>query len=140
MKTMLTDEIKRFIERIPLAIVASADSGGHPHLALGSYIKALDGEHLLFENWFCQTTLRNVAQNPWVAVAVMARDMATGYQFIGNVAHGSDTAILNGYAPEVEPPGEPQTRTRLVVRVEKVLAFCGGLHTDVALGGSRNGP
>lgn len=134
---MLTDEIKRFIEGIPLAIVASADGEGHPHLALASDVTAPDGEHLLFENWFCQTTLRNVALNPRVAVAVMARDMAIGYQFIGKVAHGFDTAILNGYAPEAEPPGEPQTRTRFVIRVEKVLAFCSGIHTDLPLGGDR---
>ncbi|HEY4744591.1 MAG TPA: pyridoxamine 5'-phosphate oxidase family protein [Desulfuromonadaceae bacterium] len=133
---MLTDDIKRFIETIPLAFVASADTAGHPHLALGNDIRALDGDHLLFENWFCQTTLRNVGLNPRVAVAVMSRDMATGYQFIGNVAHGFDAAILNGYAPEQEPPGEPQTLTRLVVRVEVILAFCSGIHTDLVLGGS----
>ena len=103
-KAILTDEIKRFIEGVPLAIVASADTEGHPHLALGNDLKVLDGDHLLFENWFCQTTLRNVGPNPRIAVAVMARDIATGYQFIGNVAHGFDIAILNGYAPEKEPP------------------------------------
>lgn len=137
---MLTDALKRFIETIPLAFVASADTAGHPHLALGSDIRALDGEHLLFENWFCQTTLRNVGQNPRVAVAAMAPDMATGYQFIGTVVHGFDAAILNGYAPDREPPGEPQTLTRLVVRVEKVLAFCSGIHTDLPVGDGHNEP
>jgi len=138
---MLTDDIKRFIETIPLAFVASADTAGHPHLALGNDVKALDGDHLLFENWFCQTTLHNVDLNPRVAVAVMAPDMTTGYQFIGTVAHGFDAAILNGYAPEQEPPDEPQTLTRFVVRVEEILAFCSGIHTDLALGGKhRNEP
>lgn len=32
---MLTGDITRFIESIPLTIVASADTEGRPHLALG---------------------------------------------------------------------------------------------------------
>ncbi len=132
---MITDEITRFIEGISLALVASADVSGNPHLALASDIKAQDGNHLMFENWYCQTTLRNLDQNPRIAIAVMARDSKFGYQFIGNVVHGYDVAILNGYVPEAEQPGELQALTRLVVRVEEVLAFCSGIHTDRPLGG-----
>lgn len=132
---MITDEIKRFIEGISLAMVASADVSGNPHLALGSDIKALDGHHLVLENWYCQTTLRNLGQNPRIAIAVMGQDSKIGYQFIGNVVHGFDVAILNGYAPEAEQPGAPQVLTRIVVKVEEVLAFCSGIHTDRPLGG-----
>ena len=118
-----------------LAMVASADASGNPHLALGSGIKVIDGQHLLLENWYCQTTLQNLDQNPRVAIAVMAQDLKVGYQFIGKVVHGFDIAILGGYAPEAEPPGEPQALTRIVVKVEEILAFCSGIHTDRPLGG-----
>ena len=131
---MITEEISRFIEGIPLAIVATVAADDHPHLALGSHIRALDGDHLVFENWFCETTLRNVDHNPRVAVAVMKSDSGTGYQFVGTVVHGFDVAILDGYRPGVEPPGEPQTLTRFVVRVDEILAFCSGIHTDLPLG------
>jgi len=133
--TMLTEEIRRFIEEVPLAFVASADDSGQPHLATGSGIKALDAEHLAFENWFCQTTLRNVAGNPLVAVVVMAPESGNGYQFTGQVAHAFDAAILDGYVPGAEPPGIPQTLTRFVVRVQEVMAFSTGTHTDLPLGG-----
>lgn len=132
---MLTEEIRRFIEGIPQAFVASADDTGHPHLATGSGIKALDGEHLAFENWFCQTTLHNVATNPLVAVVVMAPETGSGYQFTGQVAHAFDAAILDGYVPGAEPAGIPQTLTRFVVRVQEVMAFSTGVHTDLPLGG-----
>jgi predicted pyridoxine 5'-phosphate oxidase superfamily flavin-nucleotide-binding protein len=131
---MLTAEIRRFIEGIPLAIVATADNDGQPHLALGSEVRVLDDDHLVFENWFCQTTLANVARNPRVAVAVMTQESGTGYQFVGTVALGTDAALLDGYVPGVEPPGEPQVLTRFVVRVEEVLAFCSGVHTDLPVG------
>lgn len=132
---MITDEITRFIEGLPMAMVASADVSGNPHLALGSGIKVLDGHHLMLENWYCQTTLRNIDQNPRIAIAVMAWDSKIGYQFIGSVVHGCDIAILNGYTPAVEPTGEPQTLTRIVVKVEEILAFCSGIHIDHPLGG-----
>jgi predicted pyridoxine 5'-phosphate oxidase superfamily flavin-nucleotide-binding protein len=132
---MISAEIKRFVEAQGVATVASADAEGRPHLALGSGIKVLDDEHLLFENWFCQTTLRNVEQNQRVAVAVMAHDSASGYQFIGSVVHGFDVAMLGGYTTSELPVSDLQVLTRLVVRVEGVLAFCSGIHSDLTVGG-----
>lgn len=134
---MISAEIKRFMEGISLAMVASGDLSGKPHLALGSGIKVIDGEHLMLENWYCPTTLKNLEQNPRLAIAVMAQDMKIGYQFIGKLAHGFDAALLSGYAPAVEPPGEPQALTRIVVRVEEILAFCSGIHTDRPLMADR---
>jgi len=131
---MISAEIKRFVEARGVATLASADADGCPHLALGNGIKVLDGEHLLFENWFCQTTLRNVERNQRVAVAVMAAESATGYQFIGSVVHGSDMALLDGYTPGRVPVSDLQALTRLVVRVEEVLAYCSGIHSDLPVG------
>lgn len=131
---MFTEEITRFTKGVSRAMVASADGSGNPHLALGNGIKVLDGQHMVIENWYCQTTLRNLEQNPHIAIAVMARDSEIGYQFIGDVVHGYDVAILNGYTPGTEQPGELQALTRIVVRVDRILAFCSGLHTDRPLG------
>jgi predicted pyridoxine 5'-phosphate oxidase superfamily flavin-nucleotide-binding protein len=131
---MISAEIKRFVESRGVATVASADAEGRPHLALGNSIKILDGEHLLFENWFCQTTLRNVERNRRVAIAVMAPESAAGYQFIGSVVHGSDIALLDGYTPGMIPASDLQALTCLVVRVEEVLAYCSGIHSDLPVG------
>jgi|GEM_PF-5508844 len=127
---MISDEIKRFVEARGVATVASAGADGRPHLALGSGITVLDGEHIAFGNWLCRTTLHNVEQNRQVAVSVMARESATGYQFVGRVVHGFDTALVGGYTPEPLPVGDLQALTSLVVRVEEVLAFCTGIHSD----------
>jgi len=128
---MITAEIAHFIEGISRAMVASADISGNPHLALGSEITVLDGQHMELENWYCRTTLKNLEQNPRIAIAAMSRDAEIGYQFIGEVAHGYDVAILDGYVPGREQPNELQTLTRIVVRVDKILAFCSGLHNDL---------
>lgn len=131
---MLTDEIRRFIEAIPVAFVASADEGGHPHMAAGKDIKALDAEHLAFAEWFCGTTLRNVSRNPQVSVTVVEPETGNGYQFFGRVVRTSETAILNGYAPEIEASGTPQALTRFIVQVAEVTVFATGMHTDLPLG------
>ena len=131
---MINEEIKRFIEGIPLAVVATSDVSGNPHMALGSGIKVLDGQHLMLENWYCRTTLQNLDQNPLIAIAVMAQEPNIGYQFIGNMVHEYDVAILDGYVPEAEQSGGPQTLTRIIVNVEEILAFCSGIHTDQPLG------
>lgn len=130
---MIRDDIRLFIEKIQVAFVASADKSGKPHLAAGRDIKVLDQEHLVFENWFCRTTLSNAEENPRVAVAITDCDSGSGYQFYGNVTYAFDAALLNGYVPGMEPPGTPQALTRLVVRVEEVMEFTAGMHTDRSL-------
>ena len=126
---MISDAMKLFIETIDYAFVASADERGTPHLAAGSAPKVPDPHHLLFEAWFCPTTLRNVVHNPRVSVAVVTPSGA-GYQLGGTVEKIVDAALLNGYAPEMEEPGMPQVQSRLVVRVDEVMEFSAGTHTD----------
>ncbi|BCS52558.1 pyridoxamine 5'-phosphate oxidase family protein [Geobacter sp. SVR] len=128
---MVTEETRAFLDGIQTAIVATSDAEGHPHLALGSGFRFMDESHIVFQNWFCRTTLQNLESNPRVALAVLREPGGTGYQFIGSVVRSSDAALLGGYAPDVEPPDEPQALIRLVVRVERVLAFCSGFHTDL---------
>lgn len=130
---MLSEDIKRFVEAIQVAFVASADVGGCPHLAAGMEMKVLDADHLAFENWFCRTTLRNVSGNPQVSVVVVDPETGSGFQFAGQVVHARDTAILDGFLPDAEPAGTPQTLTSFVVRVEEVTEFSAGAHTDLPL-------
>lgn len=132
---MLTKDIKQFIEGISQAIVATADRSGNPHLTLGSGLKVLDGHHLALENWYCQTTLRNLDQNPQIAIVVMDRDSIIGFQFIGEVVHGYDIASLAGCVPEAEEQGDPCFCTLIVIRVEKIQSFCSSMHTDRPLDG-----
>lgn len=130
---MLTQDILRFMERTQLAFAATSDGEGRPHLAAGRVVKPLDGGHLALENWFCRSTLANIARNPRMAVVVVEPDTGNGYQFLGTVEQVSDSAMLDGLAPGEEQPGIPQVLSRIVVRIEKVFAFSAGVHTDIPL-------
>ncbi len=127
---MISEKMKKFIEAINYAYVASADQRSRPHLAAGSGIRIPDPHHITFEAWFCHKTLENVAEVPRLAIVIVDPSSGAGYQFLGRVEKTDEIGILNGYAPELEEPGLPQVETRMVVQVEEVLEFSHGPHTD----------
>lgn len=131
---MITESIKRFVEGVDHAFVASADRNGSPHLAAGRGLRVPDPGHLVFEAWFCYTTLQNLEQNPAVAIAVADPDTGEGYQFTGRIVLREDAAMIDGYAPDAEFQGMPQVESRLHLAVEQIMAFSAGAHTDQPLG------
>lgn len=126
---MISDTIKLFVASVDTAFIASVDENGKPHLAAGTVPQVSDPGHLVFEAWLCPTTLRNASRNPHIAVAVVAGS-GTGYQFGGVVEKIADSAILDGFDPGMEAQGIPQVQYRLEVRVDEVLEFSSGAHTD----------
>jgi hypothetical protein len=127
---MISEKLKKFIEETDLAFVASADQRARPHLAAGRGLKVPDPEHVVFEAWFCRKTLENVAEVPRITMVVIDAATGGGYQLVGTVEKVIPIGILNGFAPEVEAPGTPQVESRMVVRVEEIMEFSTGAHTD----------
>ena len=131
---MITEGIKQFADQVGHAFVATSDANGHPHLAAGRGIAVFEPNRLVFEAWFCLTTLRNLQENPQVAVAVADPVTGNGYQFAGEVERAVDTAVLDGYFPGGEPSDLPQVQWRLEIRVDRVMAFTADAHSDRPLG------
>ena len=131
---MITEGIRQFADRIGHAFVATADANGNPHLAAGRGIAVFEPNRLVFESWFCQTTLKNLQENSRVAVAIADPVNGNGYQFLGSVEKTVDTAVIDGYVPDLEPAGLPQVQWRLEIRVESVMAFTADAHSDRPLG------
>ena len=127
---MISDAIRKFIEKSDYAFVASADETGAPHLAAGTGPNCPDDRHLAFKAWFCQKTLRNAALNSRLAVAIIDR-LGNGYQFTGTVVKLNDIAFLDGIAPGKEAPGTPQVQSILKIRVDEIMEFSVGVHTDL---------
>jgi predicted pyridoxine 5'-phosphate oxidase superfamily flavin-nucleotide-binding protein len=127
---MITEKMRRFIEEVNCAFVASADQNERPHLAVGKDLKVPDPHHVVFEAWFCHRTLENVGQNPYVALAVVDPATGAGYQLAGTVESTSQIGILDGFAPQMEAPGTPQVESRMVVKVHAIMEFSHGVHTD----------
>jgi hypothetical protein len=113
--------------------VATSDQSGQPHVAIGEQVVISGDCQLVFENWFCPATLQNIANNTHVSVVAVVPDTGKGYQLIGSVIMSANTALLNGYEPDVEKPGIPQVLTRFTVRIEKILEFTIGIHSDLPI-------
>jgi predicted pyridoxine 5'-phosphate oxidase superfamily flavin-nucleotide-binding protein len=127
---VITEKIKAFAEGIRVAFVASSDRSGMPHLAAFTGMKVADSRHIVFSEWFCPKTIENMSGNPAVAVAVMDAATGRGYQFVGMVEKTSDIGILNGYDAEIAAGESPQVLYELVVRVDTIMEFSHGVHTD----------
>lgn len=127
---MISEKLKGFIEEADYALVASADQRGRPHLAASRGLRVPDSDHILFEAWFCRKTMENVADVPRVAIVILDPGTGSGYQLAGLVENVSQSGILNGFAPELEAPGMPQVQWRMVVRIDEIVEFSTGAHSD----------
>jgi hypothetical protein len=129
----ISKNIRQLIEGLRFVFVASSDTSGCPHMAIGEQIAIAGDCTLVFENWFCPITLQNIAGNPHVSVVAVLPDTGNGFQLIGSVVKSADIAILDGYAPALELPMQPQVLTKFTVRVDKILEFTAGIHSDLPM-------
>lgn len=132
---MITEPIRRLIENLSYVFVATADSSGQLHMAIGEQVIISGDSLLIFENWFCPATLQNIASNTHVSVVAVLPDTGRGYQMLGSVIRSADTAILDGHDPVVNMPETPQVLTRFTVKVDKILEFTSGIHSDLPIVG-----
>ena len=130
---MITEPIRRLIENVAYVFIATTDSSGQPHLAIGEQVTISGNSLLIFENWFCPTTLQNIACNSHVAVVAIMPDTGKGYQMLGSIIRSAETAFLDGFDPAVNAPDPPQVLTRFTVRVDKILEFTSGIHSDLPI-------
>jgi hypothetical protein len=81
--------------------------------------------------WFCPNSLENLEENEKVDLVVWDANLDEGYQLLGKSQGMEDLALLNGYDASLpQKPGLPQAERRIQIRVEKVIPFQRGSHTD----------
>ncbi len=118
-------------QKVGYVFIATADSQGMPHVTAAAQIASFDGGVAVTE-WFCPGTVANLQRNKCVSIVIWAKDLDSGYQLIGRVAGVEDVGVLDGYSPAHEGKHPlPQVEKRLLVKVEKILDFCLGPHSDV---------
>lgn len=131
---MITDSIRRLIENLPYVFVATSDQSGQPHMAIGEQISIKGNSLLVFENWFCPSTLENISDNSHISVVAVQPETGKGYQMLGSIITRTDAAIPDGFEHIVRMPETPRVLTKFTVKVEKVLEFTSGIHSDLPIG------
>lgn len=129
---MITEQVRRLIETASHVFVATADSSGVPHIAIGEQVAITGNSLLVFENWFCPVTLQNIAANTHVSVVVFEPDTGSGYQLICSVARNDNAAIHGGDSAKAVPVN-PEVLTRFTVKIHQVLGLSSGIHSDIPI-------
>jgi hypothetical protein len=112
--------------------IATADPAGTPHIACAGKAFIEKDNHLSVTEWFCPGTVANVQENKNISVVVWDKKSDTGFQVLGQVETIQDVGMMDGYAPAVEKRHPmPQVERRLVIKVDKILDFKLGPHTDM---------
>ena len=130
---MIAKPIRQLIEDNSYVVIATADISGQPHIAAGDRIIVSGDSLLIFENWFCPATLQNIAVNARVSVVVFRPDTRTGYQMLGSVMRNGDTSVHAGHGPAAVRLEAIQVLTRFTVKIEQVLEFNSGIHSDIPI-------
>jgi len=128
---MISKKLKQFIESRSFAFVASADQRARPHLAAAEHLKVPDPDHIVFDSWVCPKTLENVIEVPRLALAVIDPASARGYQLECFVESAVETEANPSVRSTVPMQ---QVHANIVVRVEEILEFAPGPHSDHPLG------
>ena len=113
-------------------LIATADCGGLPHVAVAMEIRHAVDDLVQVQAWFCPGTLENLVVNPWVSLVAWNTARDQGYQMIGRFETMQELSVLN----EAPALGErvypsPQVKWQITVRVIKILGFARGSHTDL---------
>ena len=117
-------------EKIGHVFVVTADASGVPHLAVARELTSPAKGRVAVKAWFCQGTVSNIQENPQINLSVWDPKMDIGYQLIGEIENVEELALLDGYIPKLAELPLPQSERRLIIRVDKVVAFSQKAHYD----------
>jgi uncharacterized protein len=124
----LTEEMKDMLSKLAPASVATASSDGMPNVVAIGSINVLDDEHLLFATIFTVKTLRNLQENPKIAVAVIDGKNYKGYQFKGTAELLNQGPIYDNVVKEIEkaPMKLPRPQYAVKIKVEEIFNLSPG--------------
>lgn len=115
---LIPEEAKEIIEANPIAISTVMPSGD-PNVIGVACVKVIDGDKLLVTDVYMNQTLKDIANNPKVAVVAWRPDM-TGYKLIGTATYYSSGEYLDR-VKELEDNAELKPKGAIVITVNKVI-------------------
>lgn len=75
------NEVRDLVEKNPIAL-ATVMSDGRPNVIGVAYVKVVDRNHLLVTDNYMNQTIKDISNNPNVAIVVWDKEM-NGYKLIG---------------------------------------------------------
>ena len=124
----LTQEMKDMLAQLTPASVATASKDGIPNVVAIGSINALDDEHLLFATIFTVKTLRNLQENPKIAIDVIDGKNFKGYQFKGTAELLNQGPIYENVVQQIEkmPMRLPKPQNAVKIKIEEIFNLAPG--------------
>ena len=122
----LTKEMKTMFEQ-QLAVIATASKDGTPNIGPKGSMYVFDDETLAYSEGTGEKTLRNLQQNPKVAVMVVDREKADGYQVKGTVELLSSGDFFEQVAKRQEQRKRPRPKNVVKIKIEEIYSIRPGM-------------
>ena len=128
------EELGKAVElanRLRHVFLGTVDRLCMPHLTAANQITLGPDGRVNVAGWFCPGTVGNLKINAQTALVIWDPAADRGYQLLGRAEGVEELGILDGYLPEVDDQGAiPQVNRLVRIRVEKMLEFKHGPHSD----------
>ena len=102
--TLLTDEIKDYLDRLKLGFVATVSPDNTPNVSPKGTIIAWDDEHLVFADIKSPQTMKNLEHNPSIEINVVDPLLRKGFRFKGTakiISEGDEFAKIVSHYQEI---------------------------------------
>jgi len=125
----MTQRMKNVFEKIPAVVVATASSEGIPNAVLVGAKKIIDDETILLSDQFLNKTLRNLKENPRVAITIW--ENFEGYQIKGTASIETSGKIFDDTAKWAEELGKAinfplKTKSAVVIKITEIYGVSPG--------------
>ena len=122
----LTGEMKAVFEK-QLAVIATASKDGTPNVGPKGSMHVVDDETLAYAEGTGEKTLRNLQENPKVAVMVVDRENANGYQVKGTAELLNSGNFFEQMARRQEERKRPPPKCAVKIKIEEIYSVRTGM-------------
>ena len=122
----LTSEMRAMFER-QLSVIATASKDGTPNIGPKGSMHVFDDETLAYSEGTGEKTLRNLQQNPKVAVMVVDREKTDGYQIKGTAELLTSGDFFEQVAKRQEERKRPRPKSVVKIRIEEIYSVKPGM-------------
>jgi predicted pyridoxine 5'-phosphate oxidase superfamily flavin-nucleotide-binding protein len=122
----LTGEMKAMLGK-QLAVLATASKEGTPNVGPKGSIHVVDDETLGYSESAGEKTLRNLKENPRVAIMVVDRENRDGYQIKGTAELLTSGNFFEQVAKRQEERKKPLPKYTVKINIEEIYSVRSGI-------------
>ncbi len=122
----LTGEMKAMLGK-QLAVIATASKEGTPNVGPKGSIHVVDAETLAYSEGAGEKTLRNLKENPKVAIMVVDRENRDGYQIKGTAELLTSGIFFEQVAKRQEERKKPLPKYAVKINIEEIYSVRSGI-------------